>query len=288
MSFLKTIPEELLAAAAQLEGIGTSLTAQNAAAAAPTTTIAPAAADPVSALQAGVFSTYGTLYQQVAAEAQSIQQQFVQTLGLSSGTYSASEAANASAAANPLSSLAGFETKLATFLGGPLPSSGGNPLSLSGNAANFLSFEGGNWASAQSDMLGMAGGGLVPSDWWPTTATDAGAAAGAADAATASNITPVAAPVAGMGAMPMAASVGQATMVGKLSVPPSWAGGFTPGASPATAVQTVGWTAAAPQAGPGTIIPGMPGVGAAARNSAGFGAPRYGVKPIVMPKPTAV
>jgi hypothetical protein len=32
----------------------------------------------------------------------------------------------------------------------------------------------------------------------------------------------------------------------------------------------------------------MPGVGAAARNSAGFGAPRYGVKPLVMPKPTAV
>ena len=57
MSFLTTIPEELLAAAAQLEGIGTSLTAQNAGAAAPTTAIAPAAADPVSILQAGIFST---------------------------------------------------------------------------------------------------------------------------------------------------------------------------------------------------------------------------------------
>ena len=284
MSFLTTIPEELLAAAQQLEGIGSSLTAQNAGAAMPTTSIAPAAADPVSLLQAGLFSSYGTLYQQLAAEAQAIQQQFTSTLGLSSGTYSATEAANASAAANPFSSIAGFETKLATFLGGPLPSAGGNPLSPSGNAANFLSFEGGNWASAMSDMLGMAGGGLVPTDWWPTTAADVGAAAGAADVATASNITPV----AGMGAMPMAASVGQATMVGKLSVPPSWAGTFTSGVSPATAVQTVGWTSAAPQAGPGTIIPGMPGMGAAARNSAGFGAPRYGVKPIVMPKPTAV
>ena len=37
MSLLTTIPQELLAAAAQLEGIGTSLTAQNAGAAAPTT-----------------------------------------------------------------------------------------------------------------------------------------------------------------------------------------------------------------------------------------------------------
>jgi len=286
MSFLTTIPEELLAAAAQLEGIGSSLTAQNAGAAAPTTTIAPAAADPVSSLQAGIFSTYGTLYQQLAAEAQSIQQQFVQTLGLSSGTYTATEAANASAAANPFDSIATGLTNIATFLGGPSSSIGGNPLSLSGNSANFISFESGNWASAMSDCLGMAGGGLVPTDWWPTTAADAGAAAGAVDAATASNVTPVAGPV-GMGAMPVA-GLGQATMVGKLSVPPSWAGSFTPGVSPATAVQTVGWTAAAPQAGPGTIIPGMPGMGAAARNSAGFGAPRYGVKPIVMPKPTAV
>ena len=97
MSVLKTIPEELIAAATQLEGIGTSLTAQNAAAAAPTTSIAPAASDQVSAIQAAVFAGYGTLYQQIAAEAQAIQQQFTSTLGLSSGTYSATEAANAAA-----------------------------------------------------------------------------------------------------------------------------------------------------------------------------------------------
>jgi hypothetical protein len=287
MSFLTTIPEELLAAAAQLEGIGSSLTAQNAGAAAPTTTIAPAAADPVSSLQAGIFSTYGTLYQQLAAEAQSIQQQFVQTLGLSSGTYTATEAANATAAANPFDSIAGFEQNLATFLGGPLYSSGGNPLSFSGNPANFISFESGNWASAMSDCLGMAGGGLLPA-----ASADAGDAAGAAaGAADAVNVTaPAGSGMGGMGAMAAmpVGGLGQATMVGKLSVPPSWAGAFTPGASPVTAVQTVGWTGAAPQAGPGTIVPGMPGLGAAARNSAGFGAPRYGVKPIVMPKPTAV
>ena len=285
MSFLTTIPAELSAAAAQLEAIGTSLTAQNAAVAAPTTSLAPAAADPVSTLQAGIFSTYGTLYQQLAAEAQSIQQQFVQTLGLSSGTYSATEAANATQAGNPFDSIAGGLTNLATFLGGPSNSVGGNPLSLSGNAANFTSFESGNWASAMSDCLGMAGGGLIPSDWLsgPAAAAtgDVAGAAGAADAVNA--VAP-----AGMGAMPMVGGLGQATMVGKLSVPPSWAGAFTPAASPATAIQTVGWTAAAPQAGPGTFMGGMPGMGTAARNSAGFGAPRYGVKPIVMPKPTAV
>jgi len=95
--------------------------------------------------------------------------------------------------------------------------------------------------------------------------------------------------MAGLGAMPMTGGMGGATMVGKLSVPPSWAGAVTTVSSTTPmGLQTAGWTAAVPQAGPGTIIPGMPGVGAAARNSAGFGAPRYGVKPLVMPKPTAV
>ncbi|ORW91734.1 PE family protein [Mycobacterium sp. IEC1808] len=281
MSFLTAIPEELLAAAQQLEGIGNSLTAQNAGAAAPTTAIAPAAADQVSTLQAGIFSAYGTLYQQLATEAQAIQQQFVSTLGLSSGTYSSTEAANV-AAATPVDALS---SQISTLLGGPLTSltSTAGPFSLSGNLANFGNIGFGNWASAGSDLLGMAGGGLLPAAASDTG--DAAAAAGAADAATASSVTPVGG--AGMAGMPVA-GMGSATMVGKLSTPPSWAGSFVSATSPATAVQTVGWTAAAPQAGTGTIVPGMPGLGAAARNSAGFGAPRYGVKPIVMPKIKAV
>lgn len=276
MSFLTAIPEELLAAAAQLEGIGNSLTAQNAGAAAPTTAIAPAAADQVSTLQATIFATYGSIYQQIAAEAQAIQQQFVSTLGLSSGTYTSTEAANV-AAATPVDNLI---SQLSTLFGGPLGSTNGTPTSLSGNIANEFNIGGGNWASAASNLLGMTGGGLLPA-----AASDTGDAAAAAGAADAVSVTT---PAGGVGMAAPVAGLGQATMVGKLSVPPSWAGSFTPAASSATAVQTVGWTAAAPQAGPGTVIPGMPGLGAAARNSAGFGAPRYGVKPIVMPKPTAV
>ncbi len=281
MSFLTTVPEELLAAAAQLGAIGSSLSAQNAGAAAPTTAIAPAAADQVSQLQAGIFGAYGTLYQQIAAEAQAMHEQFVNTLGLSSGTYSATEAANASssAASSPIGSLTAFLNNASTFLGGPA-NSGGNPFSLSGNTANFMSFEGGNWASAMSDCLGMAGGGLID---FPADAADVAPGLAGMTA-------PAGAPMAGIGAMAAmpAAGMGQATMVGKLSVPPSWAGSFAPVTSPATAIQTVAWTGAAPQAGTGTVLPGMPGLGAAGRSSAGFGAPRYGVKPIVMPKPTAV
>jgi PE family/PPE-SVP subfamily C-terminal region len=283
MSFLKTIPQELLSAAAQLEGIGTSLTAQNAGAAAPTTAIAPAAADPVSILQSGIFSTYGTLYQQLAAEAQAIQQQFTSTLGLSSGTYSATEASNAATAAanGPVSTLI---NDISTLLGGPVTSFGGQPFSLSGNSANFLSFETGNFASAMSDVLGVAGGGLLPA-----AGADV-ADAGAVDAV--DTVTPAAGMGGGMGAFGMmpVGGLGQATMVGSLSAPPSWAGSVTPGAGlpSATPIETVGWTAAAPQAAPGTFVPGVPGLASAARNSAGFGAPRYGVKPIVMPKLAAV
>ncbi len=63
MSVLKTIPEELIAAASQLEGLATSLTTQTAGAAAPTTAVAPAAADSVSTLQSAVYSSYGSWYQ---------------------------------------------------------------------------------------------------------------------------------------------------------------------------------------------------------------------------------
>ena len=282
MSFLKTIPQELLSAAAQLEGIGTSLTTQNAGAAAPTTSIAPAASDPVSILQSGIFSSYGTLYQQLAAEAQAIQQQFTSTLGLSSGTYSATEASNATTAAAG-DGISTIINNISTLLGGPVTSFGGQPFSLSGNAANFVNFETGNWASAMSDVLGVAGGGLLPA---------AGADAADVGAVDAVDTVSPAAGMGGLGAvgmMPMG-GLGQATMVGSLSAPPSWAGSVTPGAgvTAATPLETVGWTAAAPQAAPGTFVPGVPGMASAGRNSAGFGAPRYGVKPIVMAKVTAV
>lgn len=288
MSLLTTIPAELLAAAAQLEGIANSLAAQNAGAAAPTTAVAPAAADSVSTVQAAIYSTYGTIYQQIAAEAQAVQQQIVSTLGLNSASYSATEAASA-AANDPFSGIENFLNNAAVFLGGPLGSSGGSPFSTSGNAANFLSFETGNWASAMSDCLGMAGGGLIPSDWLsPAAATgDVAAAAGAADAVNAT------APMGGIGgfggAMPVA-GLGQATMVSSMSASPSWASPVTPiaGTNAALSVQTAGWTGAVPQTGaPIAAMPGMPGAGAAAKGSA-LGAPRYGVKPIVMPKATAV
>ena len=98
MSFVTTQPEALTAAAATLSGIGSSLSAQNAAAAVPTTGVVPAAADTVSALTAAQFAAHAQMYQAVSAQASAIHEMFVSTLGVSSGSYAATEAANAAAA----------------------------------------------------------------------------------------------------------------------------------------------------------------------------------------------
>src|ERR1700722_7009941 len=99
-----------MVAAGSLQGIGSILAGQNSAAAAPTTGVIPAAADEVSALQATQFAAYGTLYQQVSAQATAIHQMFVNTLGTSADSYSATEAANTAAAGSSGSGLLGFFT----------------------------------------------------------------------------------------------------------------------------------------------------------------------------------
>jgi hypothetical protein len=299
MSFLTTVTEELTAAQTLLEGVNTNLEAQNTGAASATTIIAPAAADPVSIQQAALFSTYGTTYQGIASDAQTQLQTYVANLGTSANSYGDTEASNAAAALIQQAPAAGATATgpgttlldyLQYLLGGTgnftNPAMLGGMFGLSSNGANIMNIGAGNWASAMSDLLGMAGGGLLPAG--SDTIGDAGVAA-----ALASDTTPVGAGMGmgGMGAgMPVVAGLGQGTLVGNMAVPPSWAGGqVTPVVgTTATPLQTVGWTGGAPQAG--SAIPGMPGMvtGAGGRSSAGFGAPRYGVKPIVMPKPATV
>ena len=98
MSFVTTQPELLGEAAGNLQGIGAGMAAGNAAAAAPTTGVIPAAADEVSALTAAQFAAHAAMYQAVSAQAAAIHEMFVSTLGISAGSYAATEAANAAAA----------------------------------------------------------------------------------------------------------------------------------------------------------------------------------------------
>jgi len=91
-----------------------------------------------------------------------------------------------------------------------------------------------------------------------------------------------------LGGSAVSAGVGHATLVGAMSVPPSWAAAAPPGTSaPLMASSSGGW-AIAPGAGtemtamPG--VPGMPGVpmGASGGRGFGFAAPRYGFRPTVV------
>jgi hypothetical protein len=95
MSYVTTQPEALSATAANLAGIGATMSAQNTAAAAPTTGVIPAAADQVSALAATQFAVHAQMYQAISAQAEVIHRQLVSTLENNATSYAAAEAANA-------------------------------------------------------------------------------------------------------------------------------------------------------------------------------------------------
>src|SRR5579875_1326326 len=280
MSFVTTAPEALTAAAGKLEGIGSGGAAQKTYAAAPPTGVIPAAADEVSALQATQFAAYGTLYQSVSAQAQAIHEMFVNTLATSAGSYGATEAANAAAAAAPGSGILGFFTGEGQY--GLLPAA-------ASNGAILGAMQVGNFGSAASDLLQLGSSGfLAPGALSSPEASGAGAAASGVGAPAAGAVGSPA--PAGVGAAPVLAAAGRASSVGAMSVPPSWAGEAAAAAGPAPAtVAGAGWTAPAPQGTPVATMPaGMPAVASAERGGFGFGAPRYGVKPTVMPKPAVV
>ncbi|OBI91518.1 PE family protein [Mycobacterium sp. 1245805.9] len=98
MSFVTAYPEKLASAAANLQSISAALNAGNAAAAAPTVGVVPAAADEVSALTAAYFVSHAQRFQALSAQAAAIQQLLVATLAAGAASYAATEAANAASA----------------------------------------------------------------------------------------------------------------------------------------------------------------------------------------------
>lgn len=98
MSFVVTQPETLAAAAGNLQGIGSAVSAQSAAAFDPTTGVTPAAADEISALTAARFVAHAQLYQAISAQAAAIHDTFVNALAASADSYAATETSNAIAA----------------------------------------------------------------------------------------------------------------------------------------------------------------------------------------------
>jgi PPE-repeat protein len=135
--------------------------------------------------------------------------------------------------------------------------------------------------------------GTSMSSWASLAKSSAPAAAGAAKAAEAlPNIVNNMPPISGLGGLggggPVAAGLGNAGSLGRLSVPPGWTGAAPSVSAPAAATPLPA-AGAAEGGAPGSMLGGVPLAGAGGRGSnAGFGIPRYGFRPTVMaPTPWA-
>ncbi|WP_459974946.1 PE/PPE C-terminal domain-containing protein, partial [Mycobacterium sp. MUNTM1] len=90
-----------------------------------------------------------------------------------------------------------------------------------------------------------------------------------------------------VGGAPVLAGVGQASSVGKLSVPAGWSAA-TPAEPVAAPLAGSGWTGPVEEGGGMSTVPaGMPAYASAGRGGYVTG-PRYGVKPTVMPRHVVV
>ena len=94
MSFLIAQPEILAVAADELQNINAAVGAGSSAAAGPTTGVVPAAADVVSLLTAAQFASHARRFQEISVQAATVRERLAATLGISAGSYAATEAAN--------------------------------------------------------------------------------------------------------------------------------------------------------------------------------------------------
>ncbi|MEZ0349893.1 PE family protein [Mycobacterium sp. pR1184] len=97
MFYLRAQPDVLDAVAAELHSVNAAVREGSSAAGTTTTGVVPAAADVVSILTAAQFASHAQLFQAVSAEAAVVREQLATTLGISAGSYAATEIANATA-----------------------------------------------------------------------------------------------------------------------------------------------------------------------------------------------
>ncbi|TXB90010.1 PE family protein, partial [Mycobacterium tuberculosis] len=105
MSYVLATPEMVAAAANNLAQIGSTLSAANAAALAPTTGVLAAGADEVSAAVASLFSGHAQAYQTLGTQAAAFHERFIQALSQAGSTYAVAEAASATPLQNVLDAI---------------------------------------------------------------------------------------------------------------------------------------------------------------------------------------
>ncbi len=105
MTYLTAQPQIIAAVAADVEGIGSAISAANAAAAGRTSGLLAPAADEVSTAVTKLFGAYGRGYQAVVAQAAAFHNEFTQALAAGGSAYANAEGANAAAVGGTLGSL---------------------------------------------------------------------------------------------------------------------------------------------------------------------------------------
>ena len=94
MTYVITEPQLISAAATDVEGIGSTISAASAEAAGPTSGLLAPAADEVSAAITNLFGAYGREYQAVVQHAAGFHHEFTQTLAAAANAYASAERAN--------------------------------------------------------------------------------------------------------------------------------------------------------------------------------------------------
>ena len=129
MTYVVVAPEMVAAAATDLANVGSTLSAANAAAPAPTMGVLAAGADEVSAAIAALFQAHGQAYHVLSAQAAAFQTKFEAALTAGANAYASAEAAAASPL-QPLLDLVNAPTQ--ALLGRPLIGNGANGVPRTG------------------------------------------------------------------------------------------------------------------------------------------------------------
>lgn len=172
MSFVIANPEMLAAAATDLAGIRSAISAATAAAAAPTIQVAAAGADEVSLAISALFGQHAQAYQALSAQATIFHDQFVQALTSGGNLYAAAESHTVEQMV-----LNAINAPTQTLFGRPLIGDGANGTAENPDGQNggLLFGNGGNGFTQTT--AGVAGG--IGGDGGPTPgSTGAGAAGG--------------------------------------------------------------------------------------------------------------
>ncbi len=105
MTYVMTQPQIMATVAADVEGIGSAISAANAAAGGRTSALLAAAADEVSAAVTKVFGAYSREYQAVVSQAAAFHGEFTRALAAAGNAYATAEGANAASLGGALGSL---------------------------------------------------------------------------------------------------------------------------------------------------------------------------------------